>query len=64
MCNGLYWVCTHSGNITMQITLRLVMTEILSQITRHLTLRFNYQSSKYTTPPVKMIDDRWAGLPV
>ncbi len=21
-------------------------------------------SSKYTTPPVKMIDDRWAGLPV
>ncbi len=23
----------------------------------------NY-SSKYTTPPVKMIDDRWAGLPV
>ncbi len=20
--------------------------------------------SKYTTPPVKMIDDRWAGLPV
>ncbi len=23
-----------------------------------------YISSKYTTPPVKMIDDRWAGLPV
>ncbi len=22
------------------------------------------RSSKYTTPPVKMIDDRWAGLPV
>ncbi len=21
-------------------------------------------SSKYHTPPVKMIDDRWAGLPV
>ncbi len=24
----------------------------------------NNISSKYTTPPVKMIDDRWAGLPV
>ncbi len=24
----------------------------------------NRMSSKYTTPPVKMIDDRWAGLPV
>ncbi len=23
-----------------------------------------HPSSKYTTPPVKMIDDRWAGLPV